>query len=126
MLRVDELWETVLGLGAQNNRDRDYFGTIAHAAPSFRKWQAVTPGSPAGATRAGASTSQRTSARGQRGWNGQPDGLSIGLGGSPLSRTVVRLPCSRGAAARSALVYGCRGSSKTRSRGPYSTIRPRY
>ncbi len=68
-------------------------------------------------------------ATGHRGWNGQPDGAAMTLGGSPVTtgRIRVRLAGSgSGTAARSARVYGCSGPSM-RGRAPASsTIRPRY
>ena len=60
--------------------------------------------------------------------NLHPEGGEIGLGISPVSgaATSGRSGSGCGIEARSACVYGWRGSRKTRSVGPVSTILPRY
>src|SRR5438132_869337 len=71
---------------------------------------------------------EQGSANRHRGWKRHPAGGSSGLGTSPASVTSSRgLSRSMGsAAANSAFVYGCCGSSATASASPHSTILPRY
>ena len=65
---------------------------------------------------------------GQRGWNRQPVGRRIGLGGSPTTAAAseVRPGTSRGTARSRPCVYGCRGFVNSSAVGAVSTIRPRY
>ena len=64
----------------------------------------------------------------QRGWNGQPEGTLIRLGGVPGIGTsrVVRSRSMRGIEASSPQVYGWDGWPKMSTAVPYSTGRPAY
>ena len=64
----------------------------------------------------------------QRGWNGQPEGTLIRLGGVPGIGTsrVVRSRSMRGIEASSPHVYGWEGWPKMSTAVPYSTGRPAY
>ena len=77
---------------------------------------------------AGTSLLQRSSAYGQRVWNGHPGGASAGSGTSPsrMMRSILARGLGTGAADSSASVYGCSGSRKIVSVVPISTMRPRY
>ena len=68
-------------------------------------------------------------ATGHLGWNRQPVGGSVLLGGSPEMTGRLRNLFSgsgSGTAAMSAFVYGCNGLSIMALEGPISTMRPAY
>src|SRR3954447_16130986 len=92
-------------------------------------WQAaVCASAPCQLPSTGSLVWHTASANGQRVWNRQPGGGSIGFGGSP----VIGGSSTRGAGsidgrdASSARVYGCCGCPKIASTGPSSTTLPRY
>jgi hypothetical protein len=76
--------------------------------------------------RGGISTRQRCVARGQRGWNRHPGGGYARSGTSPVIVRSAGSPPSGITHSMSPRVYGCCGSAKIRSTGPYSTIWPAY
>src|SRR5262249_53879092 len=78
--------------------------------------------------RAGRSWRHRSSAIGQRGWNGQPLGGAKGEGTSPASTRRGRLETGSitGTAERRACVYGCLGARQSVLASADSTILPRY
>src|SRR5262249_33364838 len=110
-------------------------GELQHSATSSRQWIAwhATNCRSAIGLSCGTLWWQTSVTEGQRARNGQPNGISTGLGGSPSSlatslrdRPTVDRRCRLGIEAINARVYGCSGALKTRSQSPISTIRPRY
>ena len=73
---------------------------------------------------------RRAVARKQRGWNGQPGGGAAGFGDLALQHDARRRAARRiGDRARRTAATACRGAAGARysvSRGPSSTMRPRY
>ena len=83
---------------------------------------------PGAARIGGRSVAHRATATGQRGWNGQPVGISP-VGGWPAMVTngvFGGVPGSSRADAISARVYGCSGCANASRTGACSTIRPPY
>ena len=77
---------------------------------------------------AGSSCGQSEKTYGQRGWNGQPVGTRMRLGGLPAIgwRRSLRGVSSRGIDWRSPHVYGCWGVERIVASGPRSATRPAY
>src|SRR5690242_266281 len=96
---------------------------------SSAKWHAVRCAESSIGRSGGSSSRQRTRPceRKQRGWNGQPGGRLIRLGGWPgIGRSHSSSPVSFGRLSISPTVYGCRGDAKMVLTSPTSTTVPAY